>query len=160
MLAVSCLLGDLGLLTCILWMFDCRDDLFELLDRVSGTRLHSVVVLVDVELYCISMMLCIDLFFSCLNLFLDLFVLLFDDFLIMLRLLFIGYSAYNTALIHCLTGILLRSIGLLVDLRLLSYSVHPIYAIGFFGDCYIRSIVRLLELHAAILLVYSLSAIH
>ena len=47
LLAASCLLSDIGMLSSILWLFEFRDAVFEVFARFTGSRLHSLVLLID-----------------------------------------------------------------------------------------------------------------
>ena len=45
-LAVACHIADVGAVTPILWLFEERERYYELLERISGTRMHLSLFMV------------------------------------------------------------------------------------------------------------------
>lgn len=153
---------DVGALTPFLWFFEEREKLMEFYERVSGARMHAAYIRPGGVSQDMPMVLLSDIysfiiqFNDRLN---ELDYLLTDNRIWKQRLIDIGIVNYNQALNWGLTGVLLRSSGVLWDLR--KSQPYDIYnkldfniPVGLKGDCFDRYLIRLFEMRESIKIIY------
>jgi len=152
---------DVGALTPFLWAFEEREKLMEFYERVSGARFHSAFIrpggvsqdlplgfLDDVFLFCEQFLFRIDEIQDVLN----------SNRIWKDRLINVGLVTKDLALSYGFSGPLLRSSGILWDLRFFSnyeiYDIFDVYIpVGFGGDCYDRYIIRLEEMRTSLFII-------
>jgi NADH dehydrogenase (ubiquinone) Fe-S protein 2 len=145
---------DIGALTPFLWAFEEREKLMEFYERVSGARMHASYIRPGGVSFDLPKSLIGDI-----NIFCDSFIyrisemedLLTENRIWKQRLKGIGIVAMKEALNRGFSGVILRSSGVLWDLRLIeSYSLYSLFdfkvPISFFGDCYDRYLLRVFEM--------------
>lgn len=145
---------DIGALTPFLWAFEEREKLMEFYERVSGARMHASYIRPGGVALDLPKSLISDI-----NIFSDSFIyrisemedLLTENRIWKQRLKGIGIVSMEEALNRGFSGVILRSCGLLWDLRLIEeYSIYSLFdfkvPISFFGDCYDRFLLRVFEM--------------
>lgn len=155
---------DVGALTPFLWAFEEREKLMEFYERVSGARMHAAYIrpggvafdlpfgfLNDVLLFCIQ-------FSDRIN---EIEELLSANRIWKSRLVNIGSVISEDALSLGFSGVMLRSTGILWDLRYNQpyelYSSIPFSVpVGKFGDCYDRFLIRVSEMRASLQIIFCL----
>lgn len=164
LLAVSTHALDVGALTPFLWAFEEREKLMEFYERVSGARIHSSYfrpggVSQDLPLGLID-----DLYIFCRN-----FSKRIDEFEEILsnnriwknRLIGVGLVTADKALSFGFSGPMLRGSGIPWDLRkVVPYEVYSqtnfSVAVGTYGDCYDRYLVRIYEIRESLRIIEQL----
>jgi NADH:ubiquinone oxidoreductase subunit D len=151
-LAIACHVADIGAITPILWLFEERERYYELLERLSGSRMHNAMFVPFLtttlasagwlaDLYSISE-ITVSRIEECL--------LLFDDSsLIASRLHNIGVVSFVELLSMMITGPILRSAGISFDVRTWMLDVYAKLTVGVcyssLCDCYDRLFIRSME---------------
>jgi NADH dehydrogenase (ubiquinone) Fe-S protein 2 len=164
LLAVSTHALDVGALTPFLWAFEEREKLIEFYERVSGARIHSSYfrpggVSQDLPLGLID-----DLYIFCRN-----FSKRIDEFEEILsnnriwknRLIGVGLVTADNAFSFGFSGPMLRGSGIPWDLRkVVPYEVYDqtnfSVAVGTYGDCYDRYLVRIYEIRESLRIIEQL----
>lgn len=157
-LAITTHALDVGALTPFLWGFEEREKIMEFYERVSGTRFHSAFIRPGGVFEDVTDNLLHDI-----TLFVDQFsyrILEIDNILTnnriwKQRLVNIGNVSLKDAFDFGFSGVMLRSTGIVWDLRLLnSYDAYNMVnfsiPISYNGDCYDRYLIRLEEMRQSI----------
>ena len=160
LLAISCMVFDLGAISPLLWSFEERDKICTFFDYVCGCRMHVAFIclcgclddlsfgLLDYVLFvCLSCMFLLELF--------DL--LLLNNRISYLRLRGISLLVLWDLCFNSVSGVLARSVGLLWDCRLFScYELYLIFTFDFSfslcGDAQDRFCLRLFDMRNSLLL--------
>jgi len=153
---------DVGALTPFLWGFEEREKLLEFYERVSGARMHAAYirpggVWCDINIYLLN-----DIY-----IFIQKFVSRIDEMEELLscngvwhnRLKSVGIISYVQGKSYSYSGVMLRSLGILWDLR--EQSPYEIYnnlsfgiPYGSSGDCYDRYLMRVYEMRESVSIIY------
>jgi NADH dehydrogenase I D subunit len=152
---------DVGAMTPFLWGFEDREKIMEIVERLTGARMHAAFIrpgtisvdiyeelLFDIEKFIVK-------FFTRLD---SLEVLLLDSRIWKERLAFIGVITKKLALNYSFSGPMLRACGYRWDLRKVeNYEIYNLLnffiPVGFNGDCYDRFLVRLEEMRQSAFIV-------
>lgn len=152
---------DVGALTPFLWGFEEREKLMEFYERVSGARLHASYIrpsgvsqdipfglLKDISLFIKQFSSRID----------EIEELLTKNRIWKQRLLNVGILSKCSALNYGYTGVLLRSTGVLWDLRKnTNYEVYDELCFNIpvsnSGDCYDRYLLRIEEMRQSLVII-------
>lgn len=145
---------DVGALTPLLWMFEEREKLYEIYERVSGARMHAAYYRPGGVAYDLPIGLLEDLFH-----FVEGFVKRCDEVEELLtgnriwkqRLVDIAVVTYEEALSYGFSGPMLRGSGVPWDLRVTQpYDAYDKVTfdvpVGINGDCYDRYLCRMEEM--------------
>ena len=159
LLAISTHSLDVGSMAPLFWAFEDRERIMELVEYVSGARMHAALYAPAVDA---STTLTASFFFklltflkTCHKSYTEMFISLFNNRVWRLRLSGIGVLKKNDAILFGATGLFLRSSGCSLDLRAgVGYSSYStlsfrIYT-GVFGDSYDRFLIRSRELFESI----------
>ena len=152
---------DVGALTPFLWGFEEREKLMEFYERVSGARLHAAYirpsgVSKDLPLGFLDDLYCfIKQFGSRVD---EIEELLTKNRIWKQRLINVGILSKYSALNYGFSGVLLRSTGVLWDLRKnTNYEVYNKLLfnvpIGNSGDCYDRYLLRIEEIRQSLIII-------
>lgn len=144
---------DLGLFTTMLWLFDEREKLINSISVISGTRFHvSLLILVNLR-YDVTLNWIKLLFYWLISYVIkikELNQLLTVNSLWKIRLYEIGIIKKEFCLFFGISGIISRSIGIYIDIRLLYYELFIVISliiyISLIGDCLDRYVLRLNEI--------------
>lgn len=158
LLAIATHALDVGALTPFLWGFEEREKIMEFYERVSGARLHSSYIRPGGVAWNISNSLVADIYqFSLafghrIN---EIEELLTNNRIWRQRLVDIGTITAEEALDFGFSGVMLRSSGILWDLRLFdTYELYNrvsfVIPVGSVGDCYDRYLIRVEEMRQSI----------
>jgi NADH dehydrogenase (ubiquinone) Fe-S protein 2 len=149
---------DVGALTPFLWGFEEREKLLEFYERVSGARLHAAYIrpggvsrdlplgfLGDLYLFTRQLSSRID----------EVEELLTSNRIWKQRLVNVGILSKSSAINYGCTGVILRSTGVLWDLRKNTpYEVYPYIPfnspVSTSGDCYDRYLLRIEEIRQSL----------
>jgi len=124
-------------------MFEFRDTLFELFDRLTGSRLHSLLSVYD---FSMSFLGCECLSLLSLNSYLVLFTIVSDSLEVILRLIFVSTGSLLCYLSLSLSGVLIRNIGFVFDLRSYFCYLTSVIVYSAIGDHLSKFVQRLLEM--------------
>lgn len=155
---------DVGAMTPFLWAFEEREKLLEFYERASGARMHAAYirpggVWCDVSLSLLNdVYVFIQKFSSRID---EVEELLSDNGIWQSRLLNVGVVFYKDGKSYSHTGVMLRSLHNLWDLRdSFPYEIYDcvIFGIpyGCNGDCYDRYIMRIFEMRESITIIYQI----
>jgi NADH dehydrogenase (ubiquinone) Fe-S protein 2 len=152
---------DIGALTPFLWVFEEREKIMELYERLSGARMHAayfrpgglatdvpIWFLEDVSFFCEDFKARLD----------EVEEMLTENRIWKNRLVGVGVVDYRTALQAGFSGPMLRGSGVAWDLRkAVPYEAYgsldfDIF-VGQYGDCYDRYLVRLYEMRECLRLI-------
>jgi NADH dehydrogenase (ubiquinone) Fe-S protein 2 len=154
LLAVGCHAMDVGAMTPFLWAFEEREKLMEFYERISGARMHAayirpgglsndfpVEILNDIKIFSIN--------FS--DRLAEIEEMLTNNRIWKERLVDVGIVTSKKAIDWGFSGVMLRSTGVLWDLRKnLSYDCYDQLVfdipVGSKGDCYDRYLLRIEEM--------------
>lgn len=152
---------DVGALTPFLWGFEEREKLMEFYERVSGARIHAAYIRPsgvsrDLPLGILEDIFCfIKQFGSRVD---EIEELLTKNRIWKQRLINVGILSKNFALNYGFSGVLLRSTGVLWDLR--KNTEYEVYKnipfnvpVGTSGDCYDRYLMRIEEIRQSLLII-------
>ena len=154
---------DIGLFTTMLWKSEEREKLLGYMEILSGTRFHCIFLLVSKLRYDISLF-----FIDSLTYWLLYYIrklkevhnILSINRLWRTRLYEIGIVIKDSCLYFGLTGLLSRSINLVIDARFTGYELYEElnYPISYptIGDCLDRYILRLNEIIESSRIIYGL----
>lgn len=158
LLAVTTHAMDVGAFTPFLWAFEEREKLMEFYERVSGARMHAAFFKVGGISEDLPLGLLDDIFVfardfgSRLD---EMEELLTNNRIWRLRLQNVGIVSQHQALDWGFSGVLLRSTGMLWDLR--KNFPYEIYSrldfsipVGRHGDCYDRYLIRMEEMRQSL----------
>ena len=154
---------DIGLFTSMLWLFDEREKLINYIEVLSGTRFHVAFILLgrlryDISLNWINSFIYWILHYS--KKIKELHGILSISKLWRIRLHEIGIISKDFCHYFGLSGIIARSISILLDCRFLGYEYYNTinYCIYFslIGDCLDRYLLRLNEIIESCRLLYLL----
>jgi NADH dehydrogenase (ubiquinone) Fe-S protein 2 len=145
---------DIGALTPFLWGFEEREKLMGFYERVSGARMHAAFIRpggvnIDLPLNLLSDIACFVLQYA--SRIDEIEELLTENRIWRQRLLNVGIISESAALSFCLSGPILRSIGIQWDLRKSnSYEIYQKLCFkvpfSYNGDSYDRYLLRIEEL--------------
>lgn len=156
LLTLSATSLDLGVMGPLFWAFEERERLMELFERVSGARMHTALY----RPFTVDLTPLTGGFFRDLAYFLTrcgrslsgAFLGLLHNRVIKTRLAMLGQISKNKALSHGISGVIARSTGLCVDLRLTSAQGYGAYRgltfrtfLGRRGDNLDRFLLRIKE---------------
>lgn len=155
---------DVGALTPFLWGFEEREKLLEFYERVSGARMHSAYirpggVCFDLNLYLLNdIYIFVQKFSSRID---EVEELLSSNPIWFNRLCSVGSISYKGGKSYSYTGVLLRSLRILWDIReCFPYEVYDCVSYGIpygtKGDCYDRYLMRICEMRESISIIYQL----
>jgi len=154
---------DLGLVLPLLWSFEEREKLIELTEAVSGTRFHSVFILLGRLRYDISLRWIISLidwllhFIRSLR---EIHYILSLNSLFKSRLHEIGIIERNFCLYFGSSGVIARSSSIFCDGRITGYefycSIDYYLFLSFTGDCLDRYLTRLNEIMESCRIIYAI----
>lgn len=158
LLAVGSAALDLGAMTVMLWFFEEREKILEFYERVSGARMHANFIRPGGVHEDLPLGLLEDIYDFCLKLPHRLDEgeeLLTNNRIWRNRLVDIGVVTKNEALKNGFSGVMLRSTGLLWDLRKnFPYEIYDklnfTVPVGTNGDCYDRYVMRMEEMRQSI----------
>jgi len=153
---------DVGALTPFLWGFEEREKLLEFYERVSGARMHAAYirpggVWCDINTYILNdIYVFIQKFTSRID---EMEELLSSNRVWYNRLKNVGTISYKKGKSYSYTGVMLRSLGILWDLRdKFSYEVYDNLSFGVpygtLGDCYDRYLMRVCEMRESVSIIY------
>lgn len=160
-IALACHALDIGSMTPIFWIFEEREKLLEFCEKISGSRMHSLLFKYKTTLNLFYqfesiLLFCKNFLFS-LN---EIHNVLTYNKIWKNRLINIGSISLKNCIEYGLTGIILRSSGKKHDLRIKNNNLWNEYFffnfktfIGKNGDCYDRFLLRLNELFESIFLI-------
>jgi NADH dehydrogenase (ubiquinone) Fe-S protein 2 len=163
LLAVTAHASDIGAFTPFLWAFEEREKIFEFYERVSGARMHSAYFRFGGVARDLPFGLIADLynfilqFNSRLN---ELEELLTNNRIWQKRLVNIGILSKVNGLDLGFTGVLLRSTGLVWDLRYMSpyeqyLNINFQIPVGYVGDCFDRYLIRVQEMRESLKIIFN-----
>jgi NADH dehydrogenase (ubiquinone) Fe-S protein 2 len=149
---------DVGALTPFLWAFEEREKLMEFYERVSGARMHAAFIRPGGVSFDIPVGFLHDIFIFCnqfSNRIDEIEELLTANRIWKARLSNIGVISCRDAFSLGFSGVMLRSTGILWDLRYnqpyeMYHKIPFNIPIGKFGDCYDRFLIRILEMRASL----------
>jgi len=144
LLNIACHAGDLGCLLALLWLFEDRETLYDVLSTTSGARMHASSIVPggvrctgilhsSVEL--IEVMTTLGMRMDVLS------VVLLSHRVWSTRLTGCGVLSYNAL---PMSGVMLRSTGIAWDARILA-CMHPAIPVGAAGDSMDRILQRCME---------------
>jgi NADH dehydrogenase (ubiquinone) Fe-S protein 2 len=161
LLALTTHAMDVGALTPFLWAFEEREKLMEFYERVSGARMHATFIkiggiqsdlplnlLEDIYKFCQTFSSRID----------ELEELLTNNRIWKYRLINVGTLTQENAMAWGFSGVLLRSTGIVWDLRkVFPYEIYNKLTfdipVGISGDCYTRYLLRVEEMRQSLLII-------
>lgn len=158
LLAISCHALDIGAMTPFFWGFEEREKLMEFYERVSGSRMHSAYFRPGGINYDLPLGFLNDISNFCYQFERRLYEIeemLTNNRIWKQRLVNIGIIKSIDALNFGFSGVMLRSSGILWDLRKTqSYEIYNklnfSIPIGTNGDCYDRYLIRIEEIKQSI----------
>lgn len=153
-LAIACHALDVGATTPLLWLFEEREKLLELYERVSGARMHAIYIrpgglFQEFPLnYLADATNIITNFISRLK---EINELLSSNRIWKQRLVDVGIATYHDCYDFGFSGVMLRSCGFIWDLRKDNtyekyYEIPFNIPIGTVGDCFDRYQMRMIEM--------------
>lgn len=160
LLCVSCMAMDIGSLSPMLWSFEERDKIMLFFDITCGCRMHLAYmcflgVLEDLQYGCVDflLLLCISCLFV-IELY-DLFF--FSNRVFYLRLRGIGFFDFYDITFNSISGVVVRTIGICFDIRLICcYEIYFLLSFDFCftynGDAFDRILIRVFEMKMSILI--------
>lgn len=160
-IALACHALDIGSMTPIFWIFEEREKLLEICEKTSGSRMHSLIYKYNynknfIYQFEIILIFCKNFLFS-LN---EIHNILTYNKIWKNRLINTGNISIKNCLDYNLTGIISRSSGIKLDLRIKNNNFYNEYYyfsfktfIGKYGDCYDRYLIRINELFESIFLI-------
>ena len=154
---------DIGLFTTMLWKFEEREKLINYIEILSGTRFHSILLLVNKLRYDISLFF-IDSFIYWLLHYIrklkEIYNILSINRIWRSRLFEIGIIIKEFCIYFGLTGLLSRSIKIIIDARFTGYEFYEELNYSIFyssiGDCLDRYILRFNEIIESCRIIYAL----
>jgi len=154
---------DIGLFSTMIWLFEEREKLINLIEGLTGTRLHNALLLIGRLRYNISLVW-MNSFLYWLAYFItrikEIHTILGYNRLWRTRLYEIGIIREDSCLFYGITGIIARSTNLRIDARLCGYEFYNrllyILFLSVSGDCLSRYILRLNEIIEVNKIIYSL----
>ena len=154
---------DIGLFTTMLWKFEEREKLINYIEILSGTRFHAVFLLINKLRFDISLFF-IDSFIYWLLYYIrklkEIHNILSINRLWRTRLYEIGIVNKDFCLYFGITGIIARSIKIIIDGRFTGYEFYDSINYSSFyssnGDCLDRYILRFNEMIESCRIIYSL----
>jgi NADH dehydrogenase (ubiquinone) Fe-S protein 2 len=159
LLAVTTHALDVGALTPFLWGFEEREKLMEFYERVSGARLHAAYIRPGGVTQDLPIGLCDDILWfvkSAYSKFDQISEILSNNRIWCERLSNIGFVSKQKALDLGFSGVMLRSTGIVWDLREHSIS-HKYYknfdykiVVTEDGDCFDRYLIRIEEMYQSL----------
>lgn len=165
-LAIACHALDVGATTPLLWLFEEREKLLELYERVSGARMHAIYIrpgglFQEFPLnYLTDTTNIITNFISRLK---EINELLSSNRIWKQRLVDVGIASYHDCYDFGFSGVMLRSCGFIWDLRKDNtyekyYEIPFNIPIGTVGDCFDRYQMRMIEmLESAKIILFSIN---
>lgn len=158
LLAVTTHALDVGAITPFLWGFEEREKLMEFYERLSGARLHAAYIRPGGVAYDLPLGFLDDLWLFCkqfssrLD---EIEELLTNNRIWKERLVNIGVLSFDDAQSFGATGVLLRSTGLVWDLRKIKpYDGYDLFdfdiPVGINGDCFDRYLIRMEEMRQSL----------
>lgn len=145
---------DVGALTPLLWAFEEREKIMGFYERVSGARMHASYIRPGGVLYDLPYGLLDDIHKFCRQ-----FTSRIDEIEFLLtrsrvwkqRLVGVGIINMRESIDRGCSGVLMRSSGQPIDLRLMEpYEIYPYIRfsipVGYTGDCYDRYLCRMQEM--------------
>lgn len=160
LLAVTTHALDVGAMTPFLWAFEEREKMLEFYERVSGARMHAAYirpggVSQDLPLNTTEdLLIFINQFNSRID---EIENILTKNRIWKERLIDVGIVKFNEAYAYGFSGVMLRSCGIVWDLRsALKYDgyreINFSIPIGTNGDCYDRYLIRINEMRQSVLI--------
>ena len=154
---------DIGLFTTMLWKFEEREKLINYIEILSGTRFHSIFLLINKLRYDISLFF-IDSFIYWLLHYIrklkEIYNILSINRVWRSRLFEIGIINKEFCIYFGLTGLLSRSIKIILDARFTGYEFYETINYSIFyssiGDCLDRYILRFNEIIESCRIIYLL----
>ena len=161
LLAISCHALDVGSMSSIFWAFEERENLMEFYERVSGARMHAAFYrpntfnfFVIKDNFLLDILKFIKKFYITIN---EINNVLTYNKIWKQRLVNIGTIIYNHVNLYNLTGVMLRSVGVKKDIRLLNSETYANYFylnfksyISYNGDSYDRFLIRMSEINESL----------
>lgn len=152
---------DIGLFTTMLWSFDEREKLLKYIELISGTRFHVTIILVSRLRYDIRLSWINSFIFWLIHFAIqikEIVIILTNNRIWRTRLNEIGIINGEFCLYFGLTGVLIRSTGIIIDARLIGYelysSINYSLYIGLAADCLDRYVIRINELIESVRIIY------
>ena len=160
-LAITTHAIDLGLFSSMLWFFEEREKLFNLVESLSGSRFHLAYLFIGRNRFNISLSFIESLFLFLLyfvrRLF-EMFNILSINSIWIKRLYEIGIINLSLVIFYCFSGLIARSSGLLIDGRLLGYESYCLLSfntyLSFNGDSLDRYLNRFNEMLESSRIIY------
>jgi len=152
---------DIGVFSTMIWLFEEREKLINLIEGLTGTRFHNALLLIGRLRYNISLVW-IDSFLCWLAYFIikikEIHTILGNNRIWRTRLYEIGIIKKDNCLFYGITGIIARSTNLRIDARLCGYEFYVGLSYLLFlcvsGDCLSRYILRVNEIMEGNKIVY------
>ena len=161
-LAITTHAIDIGLFTSMLWLFEERDKIYNLLESITGSRFHLAYLYINRLRFSISLFFIESLFLFLLTFIrrlIELYLLLSISSIWIKRLFEIGIIPLKTNLFFGFSGLLARSSNLLLDGRLYNYDSYSFINFNTFlslnSDCLDRYILRFNEMYNSIYFIYN-----
>lgn len=157
LLAIACHALDVGSMSPVFWGFEEREKIMEFYERVSGARMHAAFYRPNtVNMAGVSFFLLEDINFFINNSYTtlnEINSLLLYNKIWKQRLVNVGTITHQGASENGLSGVMSRSTGLKVDVRLDAFNTYAHYYylnfssfLGTRGDCYDRYLIRINEM--------------
>lgn len=160
-LVLGCHAGDMGAVSFILWFFEDRERVFELIERITGARMHSIYfrlfrvsylwsneLLDDVYVFLVSSISRID----------DCFDVMLGE-LFRLRLCSVFVLGLDEVLLFSFSGVLCRACGISWDLRVdcdFYYAISFVICYSSISDSFDRLLIRISEVKESLFIVFSM----
>ena len=161
-LAITTHAIDIGLFSTMLWLFEERDKIYNLLESITGSRFHLAYLYINRLRFSISLLFIESLFLFLLTFIrrlIELYLLLSISSIWIKRLFEIGIIPLKTNLFFGFSGLLARSSNLLLDGRLYNYDSYSFINFNTFlslnSDCLDRYILRFNEMYNSIYFIYN-----
>ena len=153
LLAITTHAIDIGLFTTMLWSFEEREKLIDMIEGSTGNRFHAAYLLLSRLRYDISLRWIECLFYWLIHFtrkLKEIYIILSGSRLWINRLFDIGFIERDYVLYFGLTGLLSRSANIWIDGRLLGYECYQNFNYSIFlgnsSDCLDRYILRFNEM--------------
>lgn len=154
LLAISCHALDIGSMNLLFWAFEEREKIMEFYENISGARMHANFYKPNQHFKELNKNLLTNILMfttSCFKTIQEMSCILIHNKIWKQRLINIGSCSLKTAKDFSLTGVLARSVGLKLDIRMNNpYAAYKYLKfnsfIGFNGDCYDRFLIRIYEM--------------